>query len=154
MLSVLRRKPYQTTTRLRYAWTYIAEQGLQKSTFLNAHHTLYCADGKPSINALARIRQLRRRIMLWQTLQLFDLSSTPFFPGRQPKFTLFANSKVLVYFLCLQQDLYLSVDIKFLTAEPALDVEARETSANSEADSATDTDVGYSQTFSYHLLES
>lgn len=124
-------------------------------------HTLYCADGKPSINALARIRQLRRRIMLWQTLQLFDLSSTPFFPGfhRQPLrgFTLFANSKVLVYFLCLQQDLYLSVDIKFLTAEPALDVEARETSANSEAlsiDSATDTDVGYSQTFSYHLLES
>lgn len=47
----------------------------------------------------------------------------------------YPNSKLLVYFLCLQQDLYLSVDIKrnFLTAEPALDVEARETSANSEA---------------------
>ena len=32
-------------------------------------------------------------------------------------------SKFIVYFLCLQQDLYLSVAIKFLTAEPALDVE-------------------------------
>lgn len=43
-------------------------------------HTLYCADGKPSINAMARIRQLRRRIMLWQTLLIFYLSPTPFFP--------------------------------------------------------------------------
>lgn len=35
----------------------------------------------------------------------------------------YPNSKLIVYFLCLQQDLYLSVAIKFLTAEPALDVE-------------------------------
>ena len=35
----------------------------------------------------------------------------------------YPNSEFFVYLLCLQQDLYLSVDNKFLTAEPALDVE-------------------------------
>ena len=63
LLSVLRRKPYQTTTRLRClcAWTYIVEQGLQKSTFLNAH--AWRTESPLFFHAMSRIRLLRRRTM-------------------------------------------------------------------------------------------
>lgn len=68
LLSLLRRKPYQTTTLLPClcVWTYIAEQGL--STFLNGR--------KARINVMARKRKLRRRIILRQTLIIFYLPPT------------------------------------------------------------------------------
>ena len=73
------------------------------------------------MNAMARIRQLRRRIMLWQPLLIFYLSSTR--GGTLKLSDLFLVPQLKIYrVLCLQQDLYLSVDIKFLTAEPALDL--------------------------------